>query len=122
MASAMTTEFQANQVVYGDAAGFGAWQVGHARQHLRYLGVLARKTPPVILPDVPLFSIGAGPDQIATWFRTHYFDVHVHLREQTHITGPDFSIVDLSNEKFFYDFIGEHNNEHALLDIAFGVA
>ena len=118
----MTTEFQANVLLYGDPSGWGEWQVGHARQHLRYLTALAGQSPPVILPDIPLFRVGMTGDEISTWFRTHYFDVHVLLRQQTGITGSDFSVVDLRNPEYFYDFIALHNSEHALLDVAFGVA
>ena len=118
----MASEFQANEVLYGDVPGFGEWQVGHARQHLRYLSVLAARSPPVILPDIPLFRIGDNQIEISTWFRTHYFDVHVALRNQTGITGVDFSVVDLANPQYFYDFIENHNAEHALLDTALGVA
>jgi hypothetical protein len=117
----MSTEFQVTLVEFGDEIGFGAWQTGHARQHLRYLSVLAARSPPVILPDVPLFRIGATRNEVKEWLRTHYFDVHVHLREQTGLTGSDFSNVDFSNPKFFYDFLDLHNTEHTLIDQALGL-
>lgn len=118
----MTTEFQANEVVWGDVPGFGAWQIGHARQHLRYLSVIANFASPIILPDVPLFRVGENKEEVQTWLNTHYFEVHVQLRNITGITGVDFSVVDFTKPDSFYDFVELHNSEHALLDIAFGVA
>lgn len=117
----MTTEFLANEVVWGDVQGFGQWQVGHARQHLRYLGVLAKRTPPIILPDVPLWSVGDNQLEIRAWLNDHYFASHVLLRNITGISGVDFSVVNFSNPESFYDFVDLHNSEHSLLDIAFGV-
>jgi len=118
----MASEFQANTVLFGDEAGWGIWQSGHARQHLRYLSALAALATPIIIPDVPLFNVGSTPNEIQTWFHDHYFAVHVPLRDFTGITGPDFSVVDIGNQEFFYDFLDLHNSEHLLLDIAFGVA
>jgi len=118
----MTTEFRPNEFVFGDKIGFAAWQVGHARQHLRYLGVLAARSPPVILADIPLFRVGETKLEIATWFETHYFNVHLPLRQYAPIGGgSNFSYVDLSNPSEFYDFINNHNAEHQLLDQVFGL-
>lgn len=194
----MTTEFLANEVVWGDVPGFGQWQVGHARQHLRYLNVLATNqvvssihlisggtgftsapnvvlsggggsgataiatvsggavnsltltsngrgyssapsvfffggggtgasastiiSPlPIILPDVPLWSVGNNRLEILAWLNDHYFASHVLLRNITGITGVDFSVVDFSKPEAFYDFVDLHNSEHSLLDSAFGV-
>jgi hypothetical protein len=119
----MASEFQVAQVEFGDLVGLGAWQVGHARQHLRYDAVLAARSPPIILPPIPLFRIGENKEEIRTWFQDHYFNVHLLLRQYSGITGgSDFSIVDLSKPEAFYDFLDVHFIEHTLLDAALGVA
>lgn len=118
----MATDFQVAVLAYGDGPGFAAWQVGHAFQHERYLKVLAARTPPVILPDVPLFRVGETKDEVFSWFQTHYFNVHLPLRQYSGIQGgSDFSYVDLTKPDYFYDFLSDHFAEHQLLDKAFGL-
>lgn len=118
----MASEFQVSQVEFGDIVGLGAWQVGHARQHLRYLAALAARSPPVILADIPLLRIGEDKEEIRTWFQDHYFNVHLPLRLYAGVSGgSDFSFVDLSSPEAFYDFLDVHFIEHTLLDAALGV-
>ena len=119
----MASEFQVSQVEFGDTVGLGAWEVGHARQHLRYNDVLAAATPPVILAPIPLFRIGENEEEIRAWFQDHYFNVHLPLRQFANISGgSDFSYVDLSSPESFYDFLDVHFIEHSLLDVALGLA
>ena len=44
----MTTEFDPTDFLPGDRAGQGRWEIGHYRQHQRYLEFLAGQDPPII--------------------------------------------------------------------------
>lgn len=118
----MSSEFANNTVLYGDVVGIGVWADGHYRQHLRYNDVLAKRTPPVILPDFPIFwfpLFSGTRKEIRFWLDSHE-QWHEQLRPVANITGPNFADLDWTKEAYFYDWIDTHNVEHDLLDRAFG--
>lgn len=119
----MTTEFQITDILYGDVAGMGMWSDGHYRQHLRYNAKLATNTPPVILPDFPIFYcplFSGSRKEIRFWLDAHE-KWHELLRPIANITGPNFSDLQWEKEAYFYDWLDVHTAEHNLLDRRLGV-
>jgi len=114
------TEFNPTVFVLGDRAGQGRWEVGHYRQHLRYLTRLGNLFFPVVIADHPLLSIGTNKTQQKLWLEDHA-SAHNTLRQYTNVTGVDLSIVDLTNPDEFQVWLDSHATEHALLDQAFGI-
>jgi hypothetical protein len=117
----MATEFKINEFEFGDAAGNGMFLVGHYRNHLQYNAVLAKRTPPVLLPVFPILAVEGGKIGRRSWLDSHA-DWHNLLRPLANATGVDLSTVDLDNENEFTQWMGAHNAEHAFLDQAFGIA
>lgn len=117
----VTTQFNPNTFEYGDAAGLGAWLVGHYRQHLVYNQVLAARTPPIILVTYNIFAAEGGHLGTVQWLNDHE-SWHELLRPLANITGIDLSQVDMTDKNQFYEWIDAHNQEHAALDVVFGVA
>jgi hypothetical protein len=117
----MSTEFALNTFAFGDAAGNGIWLVGHYRQHLRYNSVLAARSPPVLIPEFSILTVEGGNIGRKSWLDAHA-NWHQLLRPFANITGVDLSAVDMEEEQQFYGWISAHNDEHSLLDVAFGVS
>jgi hypothetical protein len=117
----MATEFKINEFEFGDAAGGGFWLVEHYRNHLQYNDVLAKRTPPVLLPVFPIMSVEGGKIGRRSWLDSHQ-SWHELLRPLAGATGVDLSVVDMDNENEFTQWMGAHNAEHAFLDQAFGIA
>ena len=115
----MSTEFAFNQFQFGDAAGSGIWLIGHYRQHLRYNGVLAARSPPVLIPSFSILTIEGGNKR--AWLDAHA-SWHNLLRPIANVTGIDLAVVDLDDEREFYSWIDAHNLEHQIMDAVFGVA
>jgi hypothetical protein len=116
----MSTEFNPNIVAFGDRAGLGQWEIGHYRQHLRYLAALAARTPSVILQDHNIIGMGDGEKRKA-WANDHQA-AHAALRPLANITGTDYTGYNLDDEDDWNQFMSDHAAEHASLDMAFGVA
>jgi hypothetical protein len=114
------TEFGANLYAFGDTVGRGEWEIGHYRQHLDYQRVLGNRTPPVILPDFPVMRIGETSKEIRFWLDAHE-SLHNLLRPLANVQGTDLSQLDWQNPGYFYEWMQAHNDEHTLLDQAFGV-
>jgi hypothetical protein len=114
------TEFEPTIFVLGDRAGQGAWEMGHYRQHLRYVTLLASLTTPIVIADHPLMQFGDNNVERKIWLADHSA-VHNLLRTFTNVTGIDLSVVDLDNEDEFQVWLDSHANEHDLLDQAFGL-
>jgi hypothetical protein len=117
----MTTQFQPNTLAFGDAAGLGAWLVGHYRQHLAYNDFLAAKSPPVILSPYNILTIEGGKTGRRFWLEDHA-SWHGQIRPYANVTGIDLASVDMDDEAQFYGWIDLHNQEHAEFDVAFGLA
>jgi hypothetical protein len=117
----VSTEFNPSVFEFGDAAGAGAWLVGHFRQHLRYNDVLTNQSPPVILPTFAILQVEGGKIGRGAWLNDHA-SWHNLLRPRANITGIDLSQVNMDDESQFYSWLDAHNQEHQLLDIIFGVA
>ncbi len=116
----LTSEFAPNTFLFGDRAGQGRWEIGHFRQHLRYEAVLAARSPPVIIATQPIMTIGSTDLERRIFLNSHNTE-HELLRPYANVTGIDLSAVDLTDEEQFYTWLDDHAEEHALLDVAFGV-
>ena len=119
--TAMTTQFEFNTLEYGDAAGWGEWLVGHYRQHLAYVTVLATRATPVLIDIQPILRMEGGDAGLRFWLDAHN-NWHNDIRSFANITGIDLTEVNFKNQGEWYSWIDYHNQEHAALDIAFGVA
>jgi hypothetical protein len=106
--------------VLGDRAGQGAFEMGHYRQHLRYLFNLVGRVPPIVIPDHPLMRMGENNTQRKIWLADHSA-VHNLLRQYTNVTGIDLSVVDLEDPDEFQVWLDSHATEHALIDQALGL-
>lgn len=103
--------FQPDQVSFGDGAGYGDWDTGHAREHITFVQAFAGRTPPVLLADYPLLAFLTGGPARKSVLESHA-KVHTLIRPLVGISGIDLSGVDLDNEGQFYDWLGRHAEEH----------
>jgi hypothetical protein len=117
----VATEFALNQFQFGDVAGNGEWLVGHYRNHLQYNAVLAKRTPPVLLPEFPILTVEAGKIGRKSWLNDHQ-NWHELLRPLANATGVDLSEVNMDDKSEFYQWVDAHNAEHRFLDQFFGIA
>lgn len=116
----MTIQFQPNLVAYNDAAGFGAWLDGHAREHTQFVQILAALASSVIMPDFPLLDFGTNPVDQRVWLEVHN-QAHELLRVQANYTGIDLSVLDLKDKSAWYVWHDSHSAEHQFLEQFFGV-
>lgn len=113
-------QFSPDQVNFGDIPGYGAWDIGHGREHIQFVQVLAGKTPAILIPDFPMLTfLEAGGARRA--ILDSHAQAHVLLRAALGITGTDLGQVDLDKQDDFYSWIGYHQQEHALMRQALGI-
>lgn len=117
----VTSQFQLNTLAFGDSAGWGEWLIGHYRQHLAYVTVLATRATPIEINIQPILSIDGGETGLRFWLDAHA-NWHNDIRPYANVTGIDLSQVNFHNQWEFYGWVDLHNQEHAALDQAFGVA
>jgi hypothetical protein len=113
-------QFQPDQVTFKDLAGYGAWDIGHGREHLQFLQVLAAQTPPIVLPDFDLLSFLTSGSSQRSMIQSHA-QAHVLLDAALGITTIDLSEVNLDDENDFYNFMGYHATVHAVERQALGI-
>jgi hypothetical protein len=114
------TEFLLNVVAFGDTVGIGAYEIGHYRQHQDYQAVLAKRTPPVILPVYPILHFGGDDEEMKFWLNDHEA-LHELLRPIANVQSVDLSALNWNSPQFWAEWIDAHKAEHLLLDQAFGV-
>jgi hypothetical protein len=113
-------DFQPTQVEFGDIAGYGQWDIGHGREHIRFVQALAAQTTPILLPDADLLSfLTAGPTMQGQ-VETHMV-IHSLLRTYVGVQGVDYSEFRLDRPEEFYAFLGYHETEHAAIRAALGL-
>jgi hypothetical protein len=113
-------QFSPDQVTFGDTAGYGLWDMNHAREHLQFLQVLAGKTPAMLLPAFDLFAFLTAGQARRRMVESHY-EAHQLLRQATNVQGVDLSQVDLNDQSGFYDWLGYHAQEHAQIRSVLGM-
>jgi hypothetical protein len=118
-------QFQPDQALFGDLPGYGAWDIGHAREHIQFVQVLAQQTPPVLIPDYNLLSFLIAPGQARRSIVESHAQVHLLLRAVLGINNADPAVVvnpvNLDEEGPFYSWLGVHRDEHALIRQALGL-
>jgi hypothetical protein len=114
------TEFDPTFFSLGDRAGQGQWEMGHYRQHLRYLLTFLGISPPIVIPDHPIMRMGDNDTQKKIWLADHAA-IHNTLRTYTNVTGIDLSLVNLHSADEFQVWLDAHATEHDLIDQALGL-
>jgi putative alpha-1,2-mannosidase len=113
-------QFTPDQVTFNDLPGYGAWDIGHGREHLQFVQVLSQATPPVNIPAFDLLSFltaGQARDSILQSHAQHHVLIHAALG----ITSIDLAAVNLSDENDFYNWTGYHASTHAAIRQALGL-
>ena len=114
------TDFSPDTCVFNDVIGLSAWRIGHQREHSSFVVVLARQTPPILMPDYPLIDIGADKGVQQTWLDEHS-RAHSILRSVTNVNGIDLADVDLHDSEQWYIWVSAHALEHQELRAALGL-
>jgi hypothetical protein len=113
-------QFQPDQVSFGDLPGYGAWDIGHSREHLQFVQSLALLVPTILIPNFDLLSFLTAGQARPSILQSHA-QSHVLLRAALGITGTDLSAVNLDDQGSFYDWTGSHATEHAQIRQALGM-
>jgi hypothetical protein len=116
----MPSEFNPTVFLPGDRAGQGRWEVGHYRQHIKYVTHLAGLATPILIADHPLMTIGENDLQRRLWLEDHQA-THEILRTYADVTGIDLSAVDFDDPHEVTIWLDTHATEHSLIDQAFGL-
>lgn len=113
-------QFAPSQVSFNDNPGYGMWDIGHGREHIQFVQVLAARTPPVLLPDPDFLAILSGGRTRRQSMDTHQ-GVHELLRSITGVAGVDYTEFNLDDEGDFYSMLGYHEQEHQQIRTALGI-
>ena len=113
-------DFQPSQVEFGDIPGYGAWDIGHGREHITFVQTLAAQNPPILLPDPDLLALLTGGPTARESFDTHQ-SIHGLLRGYTGVSGVDYTDFRLDQQTEFYAFLAYHEAEHAQIRQALGL-
>lgn len=116
-------QFAPDQVLFGDVAGYGMWDIGHGREHRQFVGSLALAKPSLLIPDFPLLTLlgFAGDAKSRLAALDSHARAHLMLRGATGIAGIDLNAVDLDDQQAFYDWQQFHAAEHVRLRAALGI-
>jgi hypothetical protein len=113
-------QFAPDQVDFGDVVGYGAFDIGHAREHLQFVQTLAMATPSIQIPDFDFLQFLTAGQARWSVMQTHY-QAHLQLRGALGLTSVDLSAFNLDSQDDFYNFIGYHSQEHSLMRQALGI-
>lgn len=106
-------QFAPDLVEFGDQAGYGAWSIGHGREHIQFVQTLGIK-----MPDQPLLRFLTEPSEDMIGLHS---TVHDLLRSATGVTGIDLGQLDLRTGQGFQDWLNFHRQEHAQIRAALGL-
>jgi hypothetical protein len=112
-------QFTPDQVSFGDLPGYGAFDIGHAREHMQFVQTLAASGIPI--PDYDFLTMLTAPATARGSIFESHARTHVALRGVLGISGVDLSVVNLDAQDDFYAWSGAHAQEHALLRQALGI-
>lgn len=113
--------FAPDIVTFRDPAGYGAWDDGHAREHMQFVAFAAQLNPPVLLPDPDLLSfLNTSGEARRAQLEAHQ-TAHTLLSALTGITAIDFSEGDLDRQDDFYNWLSYHQTTHQQLRQFFGI-
>lgn len=111
-------QFAPDLVEFGDQPGYGAWSIGHGREHIQFVQMLGALSTPIEIPDHPLLSFLTEPS--ADMIGLHS-TVHDLLRSATGVTGIDLGELDLRSGQGFQDWLNFHRQEHAQIRAVLGM-
>ena len=115
-------QFQPDIATFNDIAGYGAWDIGHAREHMQFVVTLQQQTPTVLIPDFDFLQFLTAGNARKSIVQSHS-QAHQFLRIALGITtGIDLSVVDLDDQNSFYDWLGFHSAEHAQIRHLLGLS
>lgn len=113
-------QFSPDQVDFGDLPGYGAFDIGHHREHLQFVQTLSLSTSPVVLPDYDFLQFLTAGGVRNSIMQTHY-QAHLQLRGALGLTGVDLSAFNLDSQDDFYNWIGYHSQDHILIRQQLGI-
>ena len=113
-------QFSPDLVNFGDVAGYGAFDIGHAREHLQFVQVLSQRSPAIIIPNFDFLAFLTAGQAQRSMVDSHQ-NSHALLRQATGVQGIDLSQVDLTKENDFLNWLGVHQTEHAAIRQALGI-
>jgi len=113
-------QFQPDIATFGDIAGYGAFDIGHAREHMQFVVTLQQQTPTVLIPDFDFMQFLTAGQARKSIVQSHA-QSHQLLRAALGLTGTDLSAVDLDKQDDFYNWLGYHQSEHALIRQSLGI-
>ncbi len=113
-------QFQPDQVTFGDLPGYGGWDMGHAREHLQFVQVLSQRVPTVLIPNFDFLAFLTAGQARRSMVESHA-QSHTLLRAALGITGTDLSTVNFDDQGSFYDWLGYHASEHAVMRQSLGI-
>src|SRR5215472_1750185 len=112
--------FQPDICTFQDLTGYGAWDIGHDREHLQFVQVASAMSPAIVLPDYNLLNVLVSEHTQKAQLLAHQ-SIHDLLSSIAGITAVDFSDFDLTKQDDFYNFLGYHQATHAQLRQFFGI-
>jgi hypothetical protein len=113
-------QFAPDQVNFGDLPGYGAFDIGHHREHLQFVQTLAMLTNPVLIPDFDFMQFLTAGQTRGSQVVTHY-QAHLMLRQKTNVQGVDLTQFNLDGQDDFNNWIGYHATEHSLIRQVLGI-
>jgi hypothetical protein len=113
-------QFSPDQVDFGDPVGYGAFDIGHMREHLQFVQTFAQQTPAVLIPDFDFLQFLTAGQARNSIMQTHY-QAHLQIRGALGLTGVDLSAFNLDSQDDFYNWTSYHANDHGLIRQALGI-
>ena len=114
-------QFSPDQVSFGDLAGYGAWDVAHAREHIQFTQVFAQLPVPIVLPSYDLLTFLTGNPVVRASTAQAHSQTHLLIHAALGISGVDMAASNLDDQGSFYDFLGYHSQYHAQIRQALGL-
>ena len=112
--------FQPDTCTFQDFIGYGAWDIGHDREHLQFVQIAAGMSPSIVLPAYDLLNVLTSRHTQRAQLEAHQAS-HELLSTIAGITTVDFTQFDLSKQDDFYNFLGYHQTTHQQLRQFFGI-
>jgi hypothetical protein len=113
-------QFAPDQVTFGDTAGYGAWDIGHMREHLQFVQVLSQKVPAVLIPDFDFLSFLTAGQSRGSIRQTHGH-AHDMLNNALGITQVDLADFNPDDQGDFYSWLGYHATNHQQIRQSLGL-
>lgn len=114
-------QFAPSQVTFNDnPVGYGQFDIGHYREHIQFVQVLAARSPVILLPDPDFGAMLMGGRSQRESMEQHQV-VHDLLRQITGVQGVDYTDFRMDDESDFYSFLSYHETEHAQIRAALGI-